>query len=461
MSLWDNRLTFEVSSAPPEAAPVWVDLTLRIRDQVQSVEVGIGRQNDLDQVEPSSITVLLDNSDDALTFGNTTSPYYPWWGPGLRCRLRETVAGTAMDRFTGFIQMPEETIVTAGIEQRVSLTAVDRLGRLAAGKAFISTLGAHIQGGPLRNAALKAYCPLLDASQPFTNTVGAPVTGSFSIGNLPPVTRAPSFGYRAGPQIPGDDMNSLAMLQGFNDIVPVSTPSITVNLAESVPVGQVVTVVAWIYREPANTSSELPLLLSIDSDFVVVNYTPGISSGPNHWELLYVGDGSLVDSTEGSANATNRWYLLGFQWGYNPNTLKLWVDDQQYTGTITTPPASATVTQLTLEASGAAAHLQCYVGVPGAFGFADFLAQRQIGLYGLERQTTGDRIRTILGYAGLNNDDFANTVDPGCSVMQRARLAGKTPLDAMREAETTEQGLLYTDGSGRVVFADRRTIYNV
>jgi len=45
--------------------------------------------------------------------------------------------------------------------------------------------------------------------------------------------------------------------------------------------------------------------------------------------------------------------------------------------------------------------------------------------------------------------------------MQAATLAGDTPLTAMRDAERTEQGLLYVDGSGNLIFKDRRTLYNI
>ena len=59
------------------------------------------------------------------------------------------------------------------------------------------------------------------------------------------------------------------------------------------------------------------------------------------------------------------------------------------------------------------------------------------------------------------NTDFANTVDTGSSVMAPATLAGRTPLDAMREAETIEQGLLFVNGSGNLIFKDRRTLDNI
>ena len=110
-------------------------------------------------------------------------------------------------------------------------------------------------------------------------------------------------------------------------------------------------------------------------------------------------------------------------------------------------------------AQGNFAYMQVYVGT--AFNRAAHLAQYQMGLTGLEAQTTGARVDTILQYAGVPGSDYLATTDTGTSIMQRATLLGKDPLTALREAETTEQGLLYVDGSGQTHFADRRTLYGI
>jgi len=68
---WENRNTFEVLSPTG-----WVDFTARIRDVQQVIEINVGRQNDLEQAEPSTLTLMLDNVDDALTYGNPLSPHH-------------------------------------------------------------------------------------------------------------------------------------------------------------------------------------------------------------------------------------------------------------------------------------------------------------------------------------------------------------------------------------------------
>jgi hypothetical protein len=83
-----------------------------------------------------------------------------------------------------------------------------------------------------------------------------------------------------------------------------------------------------------------------------------------------------------------------------------------------------------------------------------------MGLFGLERQSTGERIRTILQYAGVDPSELGR-IDNGASLMQVARMAGRGPMDLVAEAVATEQGEFYADGSGLPVFTGRVRLYNI
>lgn len=465
---WENRFTFEVSSAAPDAAPVWVDFTSRIRDNVAAMDLRIGRQTNLDGSSPSVLTLLLDNVDDALTYGNTSSPY-PWWAPGLRCRLRETIAGVVMDRFTGFTQVPEETLAAAGLEQKVSLTAVDRLGDLQGGLTFTSTLAAHILGSA-RPGALKGYWPLLDASTPFANQAPGASSAAASVnlaaGTGYPTTRQPRVTPNGGTRIAGDDGTPALLQPGVSGAVTagssiyVSADLSNVTLAApTLSAGQVATAVIWANLDL--TYDDLITILEITTNDGVVDLRRQTNASGGTFRIT-----KPVGTLTGAVNSTvvvgsSVYYICAIRYGYTPNLLEMWVNDQVYTAALAGALAGPDlVASIFTAAYGSIAHMQLYVGDANAFTYADFLLQRQVGLLGLERQSTGDRIRTIAQYAGIPNSEIANTIDAGTSVMQRASLAGKTRLDAMREAEVTEQGLLYVDGSGNLCFADRRTIYN-
>lgn len=471
---WGDRVTFEVSSADPDDTPVWVDLT-SFALHAGGFELSTGRQNNLDQSEPSTLRFTLRNDDDRFTYANPFSPYAAWWGPGRKCRLRETYGSTVVDLFTGYLQVPEESQPDAKASgQQVTVSAIDRLGRLAAAPTFVSTLGAHIVGSA-RNGILRGYWPLND---PGPGTKIAPAVGNrtgdiFDSGStITPTTQLPEVNFQGGGHPPGDDVDSLQFVYGLAGVLNVGFNYAYWNYGQAeadfieMTTGQVATLVGWVNM--ASTTN-----ITLDSIGISVVTRPSLGAwfvtttrvadtAGKHWNVEYY-NGSAWDvaAANGSSNATERWYALAIRWGFDPNVLELWVDDARYTGTFTETVTSAAVLNIESSFNGSIAHHQIYVGDPDDFTFADFTAQRAVGLLGLERQTTGDRIRSIAAYAGIPLAEYTDTVDKGTAIMQAASLADKTPLEAMREAERTEQGLLYVDGSGRLVFRDRRSLYNI
>jgi len=458
---WENRLIFEVSSTDPDAAiPLWVDLTSRINDMLQPIEIGIGRQNDLEQSEPTNWTLILNNADDALTYGNTTSPY-PWWGPGRKCRLREIVAGTVMPLATGYLQVPTETVSLSGIDQTVTVSIVDRLGRLQVSEPFASTLAAYIRSAGA-GRGLVFYAPLND-SPTWADVIGGKLPGG--IGGLVSGGFRVSLSSRQGAIALADDIASAAQYTGT--ALPGTIAELPYVVSLPLVPGQVATNVAWVRIGGDLISvAETPLQM-------IVNETG--PSGNTFVNLQFVTPGtwgaSSIFTMTGTIN-TSRVAVAGdvvpiaLRYGYNPAVFEVWIGADRFVGSLSgSPPTSATVTRVYAGVNGftgSISHVQLYIGDPTTgFTFADFAAQQNMGLTGLERQLTGDRVRTIAQYAGIPNAEFANTIDSGTSVMQVATLAGKTPLEAMREAETTEQGLLYVDGAGNLTFNDRRTLYNV
>lgn len=462
---WEDRVTFEVSSAEPNATPVWVDFTSRIRDMVSPIDVSIGRQNDLEQSEPSRWTLVLDNSDDALTYGNTASPYAAWWGPGRRCRLRESIAGAVVPLVTGFLEVPDELVVTAGIEQRVAISAVDRLGRLGASPTFVSTLTEHIRyaGGD----ALKAYWPLNDP--PGATTGASLVTGVGPLNQVVSYDDTPHvdqllWGERAGPIADDAAYVQMAPTDAVIAANYVGSPRMARRDFTITPsAGGTYGVALWVYLPSASIGTGPGQILVSHANLsglptITISYTAaagwtfdGQTPTSSHW--------TLSGPTGGK---TDCWTYAAAFVQVDTNNLWFIVND-----TVVTDVAGGSVggigplQEVALDGvlDQSFGHLQIYSGQFDPVGLSR--AQYQMGLTGLERQLTGDRIRTIARYAGLPNAEIANTIDPGSSVMQRAQLAGKDPLTAMREAENTEQGLLHTDGDGNLVFKDRRTLYNI
>lgn len=480
MTTWEGRYTFRVSSADPDAeTPVWVDFTDRVRDVAQTMEVATGRQNDLDDAPPAPFRVQLDNDDDELTFGNLSSSYAAWWGPGLKCQLIETVAGVEMYRYTGYLQTPTEVVVTATedsavVQQRVSVAALDRLGRLDSSEPFVSTLAAHIASFD-GNATLVHYWPLVDAAAPFRPLVGdTAIAGTIVRSSTRPDGTLAALTPAGGSTQPGDDMPGLAFTVASTGSASSDSPVLTVgesgigggfippsgSLTDATP-----TVVLWV--NPQLPFDEQVTLLTFHLRWGALSAATCVLS------RLVSGSGGLIQldvtgTVSGTVTTqivlgTDRWYQLAVsvQPGTVSTSMLVWVDGRLFNGVGTgsggaVPGVVCDYLTVGGKLQGTVKDLQIYTG---SLTNDEIDEQRTVALLGLDRQTTGERIATVLGYAGVRPAEMR--IDTGTTVMQRAALAGKTPLQAARDAERTEQGLLHVDGLGVTVFKDRRTLYNV
>lgn len=476
-TLWGSQIIFEVSSAAPDADPVWVDLSSRLLDVGQALEIGEGRQTELQDVEPAVFSVQLNNRDDALTPGNPLSPYVSWWKQGRRCRFREIVGWLAFDLFDGYIEIPENQIRTQVVgdtesDVTLTITGVDLVARNRNGRPFVSTLGEHIihNGG----SALVGYWPLNEAGGPDAQaSVGAPWTltetqhlfGPGSGSDVP----AASITYGSTAVAPADDATCITFDPALaNDAATefdvwrylLGTRTTPITLSS----GQVVTVVCWtrwdrVIDAPGVGRSAIVAALENSADsgdiYAMIDIDGGALEGQGGNQLDWFG---LVT---GPTFPLDHPVPVAVRVGFNPSTIELWVRGEVYTDTMTINTATtATFDQVRIGQGypGSVSHVQVYVGAPSDWDHSDFLAQREMGLYGLERQSTGERINTIADYAGIPAS--ARDIDPGCSVMSVARLAGKTAAEVWDEARDTEQGRLLAHG-GRLVFHDRTRIYNV
>jgi len=463
VTLWGSRVTFEVSSAAPEADPVWVNLTAYAL-KIEPITVRIGRQNDLDQSEPATLSVLLNNNDDRFTYGNTSSPYTSWWGPGRKCRLRETIGTTVLDIFVGYLQVPTETFVTPSKDQTVSVQAVDRLGRLAASEPFPSALTAHIQDAD--GDELQIYLPGQDVQAPLTDpgqSFTLPEFSTFLFGNNAPPTD-PLVAYAAAEGPPGDELSAFVYtpaLTSGSDLGRFAYHEANLPQTITVDAGKSVAIAFWVNFQSVPSTTYNAVLFRLNGN-VGAYMELGVTGSTAQWRFTVEDASGITGPTAGGGVCLDVWHLVALRLSESSGLVEFW---HHGSDPITATIAGATqgvFTSATLsgQSNVAIAQVQVYYGA-GAYSRTKHLAQLAAGYDPLARQTTGERIRTMARYAGIPIAEYTSTVDPGTTVMQAASLAGKTALDGMREAERTEQGLLYVDGSGRLVFKDRRSLYNI
>jgi hypothetical protein len=131
------------ASDPGGGNPVYVDVSRR----VLSGTVKRGRQYELDTIQPSTLTLRLDNGDRALDPTYTGSPFYPNVIPMRPIRVSADYAGTTYYLFTGFV---ERWPITWDAPRwgSVTLTGTDGMAALEAslvsGSFIQETTGARI-----------------------------------------------------------------------------------------------------------------------------------------------------------------------------------------------------------------------------------------------------------------------------------------------------------------------------
>lgn len=472
---WGTSIIFEVSSAAPTADPVWVDLSSRV---LTGLDIAEGRQSELDDVDPAVFSVRLRNNDGWLTPGNPSSPYVGWWKQGRRCRFREIAGPLGFDLFDGFLEIPENTVgmqEPAGADSDITmtLTGVDLVGRHRNSRKMVSTLGEHIvyNGG----ASLVAYWPLGESDGPDVNTAAGEqwtltATKRHNSFASAPFAGTPEINFGASGIAIADDLTAVEF-SPTSVSVPASDYADSVMLtgkratAVSYGAGQAVTVAGWTRPGTLLAGAAVLTLIEVslyDSTGVVVAYA-GVNINSSGQFVGYA-RGPLNDwtgSVTGPPACSGQPIPVAVRTSFSPAVLELWVRDKVYSGTLTVSfatPTSFDRFDIGERYPGTVNHAQVYIGAPSAWTNTNFVAQYQMGLYGLERQSTGQRIATIADYAGI--PAAARDVDPGTSVMQAASLAGKTAAAAWDEARDTEQGRLFAH-AGRLVFHDRARIYNV
>jgi len=476
-TVWGSTITVKASSASPDADPVWVDLSDYVTFREGDLQTDTGQQTDLDETaEPSVARLAWRNDNHEFT---DSAGLFPWFKEARRVRVEETIGAQTFCLFDGYLGPPTQVpLVDTSAAPPVAFlttaaTAADRLSRLRNSRAFISTLTEYVRNAG--RATLQSYWPLLDpaGSSTFTNVVGdaAPMSAA-GVSVEPALTTAlftesefitPAVGPvaftddRSPVQFAVDLGTSGGVLNATRWRTLKGSPSITCNT-------NTVTLVFWVY--PDVTRSLVPAGFSPCG---LTNFNTQHTAGTQAdielfcdstgttWTADFYVNGAFVDLTP-PALRTNAWNLVSLSMTLPSGDCTAYVHNMgSVSGNIAGAPASATFTQIFAGArtEGSVSHVQVYLG---PYTQATHDAQLAAALTGLQRQTTGERVNTILDYA--NVPAAIRDVDPGVAVMSTASLAGKDPLTLLEEARRTERGRLFM-ADGRLKFHDRRRVFNV
>lgn len=459
------------ASVADAASPTYQDMTSRVDG---AITITRGRTAEAADIQPGTLVVKLTNPDGALTAGNPLAAINVQLG--VRCLLRDTVGGTPFDRFSGFLTDIDPDVWTDSGDAAVQFTFTDRLDRLQRSPKFRSTLTAQILGTTAASKLI-GYWPLDDAGGAEAKMVKG------TLGNIPLISAYKyGFGtssYRSLEQRLGDWIRyqGTAGPDGEDDSFLTLDPYIESGSAQGIVFGnksidltvsaQTITIVVWHY-----TAADYDQTLTNQWEFFSLTN----SANSTKLNLLQAGGftpiyGPQVSNSAGTSSATmgttalstgnsrSNWHMSTVQLTLPTGVLSTWRDlsyreDRTMSGA---PPASMVFDTLRLatQMQGSVAHFQIYVGTAADFTYAMHCEQFRQGSLGLAGQTTGQRVATIAGYAGITRSD----IDLGLSVMSKARLAGQTQADALGEPTETEWADLYARGDDYLVFRGRADRY--
>lgn len=463
MAAYENwRVEWAPTSQPDDPFPVWEDLTPwvdTVGPEGSPWTAQAGRPTEFDTSQPGNLSMRLNNSDHRFTPGNASSPLYPNFKLARRLRIRETIGYRTFNIFSGWLELPDiSDWAEAGVDQVITVSAVDRLARLDRGRKFISTLTEYVL---YNGTGLQAYYPLLESAGTIfydKSTYGREPTHLFTERNasVTPTQGGPPFTAGNGRVLPGDDLAGPTWsprLDAASLAAEATYPRGTWASGFTQSGTDTVTVAAWV-----TLAVDPPTGGRFASAFRL--YSPngilGLDSSP--WQFF--GRTGIAQATVNCPGPpAGIPILIAVRLNLSTASVELWRhNDPPLTGTLSGGTVPSSVVWNEVEAGGAAysgtvTHGQVYMGDSSVYTRAMHLAQIQAGTVGLAGQTTGQRIRTMAAYAGIPAGQL--NVDDGVTRMQNTSLAGKSPLTPMREAETAEQGLLLADGAGELVFQDR------
>lgn len=382
-----------------------------------------GRGDELDSIQPSALSLTLNNTDGRFTLGSTSGGYGAIT-TDRAIRVTYSQGATTSIRFTGYVQTwPTRWPGGSSARSISTITATDRLARLAR-----RNLRSSLEHEILADSPRALYC--LDEPE------GSATAGDTSGNGQPPLIPAltvgaaylvPTFGMENGltysgtgaefdaelmiaaPQVlPSGTQTKFWMeacifgLQTTSDLTitgPCGTLRFTGGNAEAT-----IGLTAVVGPSPGSLTGDVPHHVLVTSEQGVGTY-------------LYV-DGSLVDSDAGQ-------------------------------------PVTLTVTQdFSIRGNGLP-----NVVSKAAYGFSLIDATRasvhaHAALYGRSLQSSSDRLTSIASYTGIASGDLA-LESPRLPAMPAQDIPGNPAADAMATIAEAEGGLIFARGDGKLVMQNR------
>lgn len=417
----------------PGDPPVWVNITSRLR----RFSITRGRRNWLSQMTPGQATFDLDNTDGAFTPANSSAANYPNVIPGKRVRLRCAFGGTMYNRYAGFTTGYPTT--WKNTDSQVTLTCVDGLSLLN----LVSLPSIYGQ-------AIVADGPT--AFYRFQESSGTAIAADSSGLGHTAVYSASGVSY--GVAGPISETTSKALT--FDGLTGVVTTRDQYSLSINWSVEAWFLAAASIFAVSPIIASDLTLYprwqCSLDPSF----------GGEIAFNIVYADGTTLLSSTIKNGLADGKWHHIVATWN-SANVLTVYVD-----GVLDTfgfvPPAGFFPTRPLTIGPGNSLSTVFSIGEVAIWSGVTLTAAQVAAHYAARTSWLGDRsdvrIGKVLDSVGWLPTD--RSIQQGSSVLAAADdYAGKSPLAAVNDVATTENGLAFINQAGQLTFLGRGTLQTV
>jgi hypothetical protein len=436
------EIAFNAGYVTPAADRVWTDVSQWV-ELHENIGIDHGRQDERSTADANSLTLTLDNTDGRFTARRAASPYYPNVKVGRPVRVSVmTVTGHTSVRFVGFIDEWPVEWDGSDAYAKATIRATSRLARLGLGAKLKSLVEQEVLGDHPGQ-----YYTLGDASgaTAATDSSGTGAARLLVTGDDP----ALAFGNATGPAY--DGMTALTLTGGqylrYEGSATVSgtAQSVSCFMLRSGAPADIETLMGTFTRSAPAPGILVRILTSgvVDVSSTTSSQVTGsvnVCDGATHhvavtrsgstWNLYVDG---VIDATTGGGTSSS------------PTSWEPRVGDAYDFG----------VFGAAVPLSGVVAHAAFWPS--STLGADRVAAHAAAGLHGFEGDRTDTRLLRILDWAGVAASEV--DAETGAETMTYQQTSGQSVVDALRDVESTEGGVLFDGRDGLVHFHNRSRRY--
>lgn len=458
---WEEKLEVAFASQPMAASPTWTDIST-YGSAVNPLGRGYGRPDEFSDVQPGTLSVLLNNSDGRFTRGRAASPYYPNVKNGRRIRWSMIYASNTYVRFDGHVNEWPTTWEpgTAGGLSWVQITATDRMKRFGQ----VGELRSMLEEEVLRDAIAadathgSCYYPLSEQSE--STSAGSVTKQPQGAATIRQVGSGGTLEFGSGTG-PGTDGLSAPLF------TPASTSAgklLDATLRTGVGGPSGITVEGFFRTGTVSSIAIVGMLTDHAGGTAELRVSAGGKLSAAAWTATDGGYWFNLESLGRVDDNRTHHGALTMSISGGTVTAKLYLDGALADVTTYTAIALSTYRRLSIGGDPKAGRLfngtlSHIAGHSAALSATRIAAHATAGLSGFAGERTDQRVGRVADWTSIPTADRA--FDTGNGTCGAQSTSGQQPVEVMRQAAAAESGVLFIGRTGLLTFHNRQRRYNL